>query len=188
MRLKMSYATWQPFCSGLRATTVFAPYCRRHFSGHIMGSAAKCPLYVSFPAVTWRNNDVIITSCVRWSAPGRNRCFFFTDVSVATIFLYRKHLNFDALLRNVPYSWWRHQMEVLSAVLAICAGNSPHKTQWRGALMFSLICAWINGWVNTRGAGDLRRNRAHYDVTVMSSALVHIDVTMTLLLCICDLH
>ena len=25
--------------------------------------------------------------------------------------------------------------------------NSPHKGQWRGASMFSLICAWINGWV-----------------------------------------
>ena len=35
--------------------------------------------------------------------------------------------------------------------------NSPHKDQWRGALMFSLICAWINGWVNNREAGDLRR-------------------------------
>ena len=45
--------------------------------------------------------------------------------------------------------------------------NSPHKGQWRGALMFSLICAWLNGWVNNREAGDLRRRRAHYDVTVM---------------------
>ena len=45
--------------------------------------------------------------------------------------------------------------------------NSPHKGQWRGALMFSLICVWINGWVNSREAGDLRRYRAHYDVTVM---------------------
>ena len=45
--------------------------------------------------------------------------------------------------------------------------NSPHKGQWRGALMFSLICVWINDWVNNREAGDLRRNRAHYDVTVM---------------------
>ena len=26
--------------------------------------------------------------------------------------------------------------------------KSPHKGQWRGALMFSLICAWINGSVN----------------------------------------
>ena len=45
--------------------------------------------------------------------------------------------------------------------------NSPHKGQWRGALMFSLICAWIHGWVNNREGGDLRRHRANYDVTVM---------------------
>ena len=45
--------------------------------------------------------------------------------------------------------------------------KSPHKCQWRGALMFSLIYAWINDWVNNREAGDLRRHRGHYDVTVM---------------------
>ena len=42
-----------------------------------------------------------------------------------------------------------------------------HKGQWRAALMFSLICARINGWVNNREAGDLRRHCAHYDITVM---------------------
>ena len=47
--------------------------------------------------------------------------------------------------------------------------NSPHKGQWHGALMFYLICAWINGWVNNREAGDFRRHRAHSDVTVMWS-------------------
>ena len=69
------------------------------------------------------------------------------------------------------YSWWRNQMKTFSALLAICAGNSPvtgeHKGQWRGALMFSVICAWINGWVNNREAGDLRRHRTHYDDIVM---------------------
>ena len=45
--------------------------------------------------------------------------------------------------------------------------NSTHKGQWRGALMFSLIWAGINGWVNNREAGDLRRYRAHYDVSVV---------------------
>ena len=48
-----------------------------------------------------------------------------------------------------------------------CTGNSPHKGQWRGALMLSLICAWINSWVNNREVGVLRRHRAHYGVTVM---------------------
>ena len=45
--------------------------------------------------------------------------------------------------------------------------NSLHKGQWRGALMFSFFCAWINGWVNNRETGDLRRHCAYYDVTVM---------------------
>ena len=45
--------------------------------------------------------------------------------------------------------------------------NSPHKGQWRGAVIFSLICAQINGWVNNCEAGDLRRHRAHYDVIAM---------------------
>ena len=54
----------------------------------------------------------------------------------------------------------------------------PHKGQWRGALLFSLICAWINDWVNNREAGDLRGHRAHHDVTVMS--LTSPDVVITL--------
>ena len=32
--------------------------------------------------------------------------------------------------------------------------NSPHKGQWSGALLFSLICAWINAWVNNRDDRD----------------------------------
>ena len=35
--------------------------------------------------------------------------------------------------------------------------NSPHKGQWRRAMIFSLICAWTSDWVNSRDAGDLRR-------------------------------
>ena len=47
--------------------------------------------------------------------------------------------------------------------------NSLNKGQSRGALMFSLICAWINGWLSNGEAGELRRHRAHYDVSVMLS-------------------
>ena len=71
-----------------------------------------------------------------------------------------------ALCLTLP-PWWRHQMEILSALLASCAGNSPDpgefsaQRQWRGALMFSLICTRINGWVNHGEAGDLRRHHAH---------------------------
>ena len=45
--------------------------------------------------------------------------------------------------------------------------DCPHKGQWRGALMFSLVGAWTNGSANNRDACDLRRHRTNYDVTVM---------------------
>ena len=45
--------------------------------------------------------------------------------------------------------------------------NSPHKCQWRGAFIFSFICAWVNGWVHNREADCLRRHRTHYDVTII---------------------
>ena len=53
--------------------------------------------------------------------------------------------------------------------------NSPHNSQWRGALIFSLICARINGWVNNGEASDLTRHRAHYDG--MYSIWIDLSVT-----------
>ena len=35
---------------------------------------------------------------------------------------------------------------------------------------FLSMHAWINGWVNNLEAGDLRRNRSHYDVITMDQA------------------
>ena len=72
---------------------------------------------------------------------------------------------------------WRHQMKTFSASLPFVRGihwspvNSPHKGQWRGAFMSFFICALTNSWVNNREAGDLRRHRTHYDVTVMANEL-----------------
>ena len=80
------------------------------------------------------------------------------------------------LMRVLLYTWWRHQWKHFPCYWTFVRGihrspvNSPHKGQWRGALMFSLICARINGWVNNREAGDLRRYSGHYDVTVMNTS------------------
>ena len=65
---------------------------------------------------------------------------------------------------------WKHFPRYWPFVRGIdrSPGNSPHKSQWRRALMFSLISAWINGWVINREAGDLRRRCTHYDVIVMN--------------------
>ena len=87
-------------------------------------------------------------------------------------------------------SWWRHQMETFSALLALCVGNSPvsgefpAQSQWRGALKFSLICAWINGWINNRKAGNLRRRRTHYEIIIMNaSQIIHF-----ICICICQIN
>ena len=50
--------------------------------------------------------------------------------------------------------------------------DSPNKCRWFGALNFFLICAWTSGWANNRDAGDLRRHRAHFNVTVMAMMLI----------------
>ena len=95
--------------------------------------------------------------------------------SMRVIHLAQSHRNWEIIMLIFSTAWWRHQMEKLPALLPFVRGihrspvNSPHKGQWRGALMFSLICVWINGSVNNRKAGDLRRYCAHYDVTVMVS-------------------
>ena len=64
----------------------------------------------------------------------------------------------------------------ISALLAICAGNSPVTGEFPAQrpvtqsfdVFFDLCLNWMNDWVNNREAGDLRRHRAHYDVTIMN--------------------
>ena len=104
------------------------------------------------------------------------RCLKGQPISISLITLidvqYHHSLNTDDFICS-SVSWWRHQMETFSALLALVRGiqrsqvNSPHKGHWPAAFMFSLICTWTNGWVNNQDAGDLRRHRAHCDVTIM---------------------
>ena len=70
--------------------------------------------------------------------------------------------------------WWRHQMETFSAILPICAGNSPAVTgefpaQTPVARSFDVFfdLRWITGWVKMGEVGDLRLHRIHYDFIVM---------------------
>ena len=80
--------------------------------------------------------------------------------------------------------WGRHQMKTFPRYWPFVRGihrppvNSPHKGQWHGTLMFPLICAWIDSWANNRETGDLRRNRAHYGVTVLQSRTCSISARL----------
>ena len=71
-------------------------------------------------------------------------------------------------------AWWRHQMEIFSVLLAICAENSPVTSEFpaqrpvtRSFDIFPDLR--LNKRLSTnRDAGDLRRHRACYDFNVMS--------------------
>ena len=89
----------------------------------------------------------------------------------------RNHYPWDLAVQEVHWGHhcgfgiikWKHFPRYWPFVRGIYQSlvNCPNKGQWRGALMFSLICAIIHNWVNSRGGGDLRRHRAHYDISVM---------------------
>ena len=103
--------------------------------------------FASFVATFGTTQVVVMTTCV---AANEDRVCNITALHGDVI----KWTHFP---RHWPFVRGIHRSPV----------NSPHKGQWRGALMFSLICARINGWVNNREAGDLRRHRAHCDVIIM---------------------
>ena len=97
------------------------------------------------------------------------RCIFLSVNDVPILLTIKVHF------RNAEWHddviKWKHVPRYWPFVRGIHRSpvNSPHKGQWHRALMFSLICVWINAWVNNREAGDLRRFRVHYDVSVMVS-------------------
>ena len=64
---------------------------------------------------------------------------------------------------------WKHFLHYWPFVRGIHRWpvDSPHKGQWHGALIFSLICTWTNGWASNQDASDYKCHRAHYDVAVM---------------------
>ena len=110
--------------------------------------------------------DTFITSCFHFCT------FHLSSKTAVKMEKWQKNKTFINLNNLTPVSRkcyddiikWKHFPRYWPFVRAIHRWpvNYPHKGQWRGALMFSLICAWINIWVNNREAGDLRRHRAHY--------------------------
>ena len=127
----------------------------------------------------------LITNCNAANAICHN-CMLYQYLSGIHPCLSHQYLHMSIYPSVNP--WWCHQMETFSALLALCVGihrsplNSPDKDQWSGALMFSLMCAWTNGWVNDCDIDDLRCHCTHYDITVMLSIYSSLDIILTILL------
>ena len=66
---------------------------------------------------------------------------------------------------------WKHFPRYWSFVRGIYRSpvDFSREGQWRGALMFSLMCVWTNAWANSRYTGDLRRHDA-YHISAMTDS------------------
>ena len=104
--------------------------------------------------------SLAIPLCHQWPRSWRHDTFLFSTMGKPRAVTLLSH---DDVIKckHIPRYWHFVRGIHRSPV------NSPHKSRWRGALMFSVMYAWINGLANNRKAGDLRHHRAHYDVTVM---------------------
>ena len=121
--------------------------------------------------VDWNINDMMIVlnkvAMFHWSLWNT-----FLQISSTHHWMCGKHMSHDDVIK------WKHFPRYWPFVRGIHQWpvNSPHKGQWRCCLMYSLTSAWMNDCVNN--PGDLRRHRAHHDVTVIMSAVIsrHDDV------------
>ena len=148
------------------------PYCyliiRITITMHINWSVSKYRYwyfslgwYDSFHALS-KGSLVVLSEISIWlSLGGRWRYYQYQNSSVSIIWPLGGCLLGTICPLHDDVIKWKHFPRYWPPV------NSPYKGQWRGALMFTLICARINGWVNNCKAGDLRRHRGHYDVGVM---------------------
>ena len=185
MRLKVSSAKRRPFCLGLNELKLPSAKCRPFcadlsvfrwpiISLYILhdvchsNALVPTPQRANYCHISERLSHRVIPSS--YDCTRRERvCNVWANETngYACNVSYRRIVKSSNLHDNVIK--WKHFPRYWPFVRGIYRPpvNSPHKGRWRGALMFSLIHAWTNSWANNGDTGDLRRHRAHYDVSVM---------------------
>ena len=129
---------------------------------------------------SFRRNEIIsriniwyIGSMCPWSLHNMSQSQKLTSFHCHLLSFFRLfHCHDDYLISFL--SWWRHQMETFSASLALCEGNPPvtggFPSQTPVTRSFDVFFyLGLNKWLNIDDAGDLRRPRIHYEVTVIFS-------------------
>ena len=145
LTLLLRHVSVEMTCSSLDSTLIFDPKPRQNHALQV-----KIPRQPE--SITWASRTF-------WSHIFKSsHCDSFEDRAIHDDVIKWKHFP-----RYWPFVREIHRSPV----------NLPHKGQWRGALMFSFDLRLINGWVNNRKTGDLRRYRAHYDVMVMVDFILH---------------
>ena len=83
---------------------------------------------------------------------------------------------------SLALTWWwlnGNIIRVTGPCIRRSTVNYPLKIEWRGALVFSLICTSTNSCANSRDAGDSRRNEAIYILLISQSHLNRVCFMLT---------
>ena len=86
--------------------------------------------YLSFDAMIYISLQWFFKLWLRWMP------LFVTSISSYLDISHDDVIKWKHFPRYWPFVWGIHRSPV----------NSPHKGQWYTTFVFSLICAWINGW------------------------------------------
>ena len=129
----------------------------------------SCPWQEFTAYIPWNRELIIVKKYREYSSLENTIASYF--VSMLHLFIMSK--NILVIMEKCTHDdviKWKHFPRYWPFVQGIHRSpvNSLHKGQWHRALVFYLICARINLWVNSLEAGKLRRHRAHYDVIVMN--------------------
>ena len=140
--------------------------------------------------ILWRGSNLVMNVFWLWQwlghGPGKQLSYVITSLFTGVYAFLGKtpwswHQRRHIMQRMIILftTWWRHQMETFSALLAICAGNSPVPGEFPALRpMTQSFDVFFDLRLNerlskNREAGDLRRYRAHYDVAVMIKGIMY---------------
>ena len=108
-----------------------------------------------------KNHDAYVTS----PSYGLFTCMFGV--------LHWKWVNHTIACHDDVTKWKHFPLPGNSLVTSESSAQRP--VTGRGALMYSLICAWTNGCTNNPDSDDLRQHHAYCDVTVMTAAIIWLN-------------
>ena len=155
---------WVHYCDILWASWHLKSLATQLFVNSLFRLTSKNTSKVHITCPMWRESPQ------KWSVMWKLFHGMMSPWDQLTPFILFWRVGWKKMIRHNFHDYvikWKHFLHYWPFVQGIHMSpvNSPHKGQWRRALMVSLICTRINAWVNNGEAGDLRR---HYDVTVMS--------------------
>ena len=129
-----------------------------------------CFVFKFTDSTLWHRVNRISTTDQSW--------YSYCILCARTFKFCRSH--YDLYWSCICWTWWRHQMETFSSLLAMCGESTGPQwillTKASDAVLWYFLCAWTKGWVNNRDVGDLTRHGARYDVTVMSGDHCEVNI------------